>query len=227
MIRINFQTRLDELKERLLVMAGLAEQAVQRAIDSYTQRDAVLCGQVEHSERAVNELEREIHARAVDLLATEQPMAVDLRFILAVLRINVDLERVGDQAVAIARRAHEVNEIPEIDLPVDILRIGTLAAAMVRRAVGAFAAGDAAMARAVLTLDDEVDDLNRAAFRSLSERIQAHPEGAPQALHALLISRNLERIGDHATNIAEEVIFWIAGTDVRHGAAVEVAENVG
>lgn len=217
MIRIKFQTRLDELKERLLVMAGLAEQAVQRSMDAYHGRDLALCKQVEESERAINALEREIHARAIDLLATEQPMAVDLRFILAVTRINVDLERVGDQAVAIVRRAREMADSPETDLPVDILRIGALAAGMVRRAVGAFAAANATLAGAVLALDDEVDDLNRAAFQALSERIQARPESTPHALHALLVSRNLERIGDHATNIAEEVIFWVAGTDVRHG----------
>ena len=217
MIRIKFQSRLDELKQRLLIMAGLAEQAVQRALESYARRDSALCDQVEISEVAINDLEREVHARAVDLLATEQPMAVDLRFILAVLRINMELERVGDQAVAIVRRVREMTATPEVDLPVDILRIGSLSTAMVRQAVSAFAAGDAAAAREVLALDSEVDDLNRAAFDTLGERIQARPETTPQALHALLVARNLERIGDHATNVAEEVIFWVAGTDVRHG----------
>jgi phosphate transport system protein len=215
-MRIKFQQSLDELKERLLVMAGMAEQAIQRATESYSTRDLSACELVLLAEPAVNRLEREIDQTAVDLLATEQPMATDLRFILAVLRINADLERVGDQAVGIARRVQEMNQLPEVDLPVDIAKLASLAANMVRKALQAFIEGDSEMARAVLMLDDQVDDMNHDAFHTLSALIREKPEYTTQALHALIIARALERVGDHATNIAEDVIFWISGADVRH-----------
>jgi phosphate transport system protein len=216
MIRIKFQQSLDELKERLLVMAGLVEQAIQRSTEAYSSRDAGLCELVRLSEPAINRMEREIDQLALDLLAMEQPMAVDLRFILAVIRINADLERVGDQAVNIAGRVMDLGTQAHVDLPVDIPRLALLAAAMVRKALQAFIEGDAEMAQAVLLLDDQVDDLNRDAFRSLGNLIKESPDLAPQALNALIISRNLERVGDHATNIAEDVIFWVRGADVRH-----------
>jgi phosphate transport system protein len=218
-MRIKFQYSLDVLKERLLVMAGLAEQAIQRSIVGYAERDVAMCELVIFSEPAINSLEREIDQMAGDLLATEQPMATDLRFILAVLRINVDLERVGDQAVNIARRAKEMMDLPPVELPVDIPRLASLAAAMVRSALQAFVEGDADLARSVLLLDDQVDEMNRAAFKSLSALIEHKPEITVQALSALIVAKNLERIGDHATNIAEDVIFWVQGADVRHGAA--------
>ena len=216
MIRIKFQQSLDELKERLLVMAGLVEQAIQRATEAYSSRDEGLCELVLLSEPAINRMEREIDSLALDLLAMEQPMAVDLRFILAVIRINADLERVGDQAVNIANRVQDLHTQANVDLPVDIPRLAQLAGAMVRKALQAFIEGDAEMARSVLLLDDQVDDMNRDAFRSLGDLIKQTPDLAPQALNALIISRNLERVGDHATNIAEDVIFWVRGDDVRH-----------
>jgi len=149
-------------------------------------------------------------------------MAVDLRFILAVIRINADLERVGDQAVNIAGRVQDLGKQPNVDLPVDIPRLAMLAGAMVRKALQAFIEGDAEMAESVLKLDDQVDDMNRDAFRSLGNLIKEKPDLTPQALNALIISRNLERVGDHATNIAEDVIFWVKGADVRHHAEQDV-----
>ena len=222
MIRIRFQQSLDELKERLLVMAGLVEQAIQRAIEAYSSRDEHLCELVKMSESAINRMELEIDQLSLYLLAMEQPMAVDLRFILAVIHINVDLERMGDQAASIAVRVLDLGEQPNVDLPVDIPRLALLAAAMVRKALQAFIEGDADMAESVLRLDDQVDDMNREAFHALGNLIKNKPEQAPQALSALIISRNLERIGDHATNIAEDVIFWVRGADVRHHALSDV-----
>jgi phosphate transport system protein len=222
MIRIKFQQSLDELKERLLVMAGLVEQAIQRSTEAYSSRDESLCELVLLSEPAINRMEREIDQLALDLLAMEQPMAVDLRFILAVIRINADLERVGDQAVNIAGRVQDLGKQPNVELPVDIPKLAMLAGAMVRKALQAFIEGDAEMAESVLKLDDQVDDMNRDAFRSLGNLIKEKPELTPQALNALIISRNLERVGDHATNVAEDVIFWVRGSDVRHNAANEV-----
>lgn len=226
MTRIKFQQSLDELKERLLVMAGLVEQAIQRATEAYSSRDMELCELVKMSEPAINRMEREIDGLALDLLAMEQPMAVDLRFILSVIRINADLERVGDQAVNIAGRVQDLGTQANVELPVDIPRLAQLAGAMVRKALQAFIEGDPKMAESVLTLDDQVDDMNREAFRSLGALIKDMPELAPQCLNALIISRNLERVGDHATNIAEDVIFWVRGADVRHHAGSEGSEGV-
>lgn len=224
-MRTRFHLSLDLLKEKLLVMAGFAEQSIQRAIEAYRTRDMSLVELVRRSEPAINRLEREIDAAALDLLAMQQPMAVDLRFILSVIRINADLERVGDLAVNIAIRAREMTAMHDADLPVDIPRLGTLAAAMVRKAMEAFIDGDAALAEHVLALDTEVDEVNRTAFRALSDRIKQQPAETPQALNAIMIARNLERVGDHATNIAEDVIFWVRGSDVRHGARVAVPDE--
>ncbi len=215
-MRLRFQQSLDELRERLLAMAGLVEQAIQRAIEAYGTRDPRLCELVRMAEPTVDRMEREIDELALELLATEQPTAGDLRFILAVIRINADLERVGDQAVNIATRVLDLRTMPQADLPVDIAKIAALAASMVRKSLQAFIDRDHELANTVLTMDDEVDQLNREAFRVLGERIKSDPAVTQQALNALVISRNLERVGDHATNIAEDVIFWVTGADVRH-----------
>jgi phosphate transport system protein len=214
--RIKFQQNLDDLKERLLIMAGMAEQAIQRSIEAYRTRDLSICELVFRAEPGINRLEREIDQMALDLLAMEQPMAIDLRFILAVIKINADLERVGDQAVSISDRVRDLQAFPVVDLPVDIPRMASLASAMVRKALQGFIEADAEMATSVLTMDDSVDKLNDTAFFALSNLIKEQPRFTPQALHALMIARNLERVGDHATNIAEDVIFWVRGADVRH-----------
>jgi phosphate transport system protein len=220
-MRIKFQQSLDELKQQLLVMAGMVEQAIQRATESYSTHDLSACELVLLAEPAINRLERDIDQAAMDLLAMEQPMAVDLRFILSVIRINSDLERVGDQAVNIAVKVREMQDLTQADLPVDIPKLASLAAAMVRKALQSFIEGDVEMARSVLLLDDQVDEMNSQAFHTLSALIREKPELTLQALSALIISRNLERVGDHATNIAEDVIFWVSGADVRHHASLE------
>ncbi len=216
MTRIRFHQSLDDLKEKLLVMAGMAEQAIQRAIEAYRTRDLSVCDLVLRGEVAINRLEREIDQMALDLLAMEQPMAIDLRFILAVIKINADLERVGDQAVNITERVRDLQAFPTNDLPVDIPRMASIASGMVRKALQAFIEGDAEMAQTVLTMDDSVDKMNEAAYFSLSNMMKEQPHMSAQALNALVIARNLERVGDHATNIAEDVIFWVRGADVRH-----------
>jgi phosphate transport system protein len=194
MIRIQFQQSLDELKERLLVMAGLVEQAIQRATESYSTRDLGLCDLVRRSDPAINRMEREIDQAALDFLAMQQPMAIDLRFIIAVIRINADLERVGDQAVSIAGRVQDMGAFANVELPVDIPKLASLAAAMVRKALQAFIEGDAELANSVLLLDDQVDEMNRDAFRALSSLISERPEMTPQALNALIISRISRRM---------------------------------
>ena len=216
MTRIRFQRSLDDLKENLLVMAGLAEQAIQRAIEAYRVRDLSICDLVSRSEIAINRLERDIDQAALDLLAMEQPMAIDLRFILSVIKINADLERVGDAAKMISDRVRSMEQMAVAELPVDIPRMASLAADMVRKSLQAFIEADTDMARTVLTMDDAVDTMNRAAYKSLTRVMQEESHLAPQALNALMVARALERVADHATNIAEDVIFWVQGADVRH-----------
>jgi phosphate transport system protein len=215
-MRIRFHQSLDDLKEKLLVMAGMAEQAIQRAIEAYRTRDTFICDLVMHGELAINKLEREIDQMALDLLAMEQPMAIDLRFILAVIKINADLERVGDQAVNIAERVRDLNAFPAAEMPVDIPHMASVASGMVRKALQSFIEGDAETAQSVLSMDDQVDRINESAYYSLSNLIKEQPSLTAQALNALVIARNLERVADHATNIAEDVIFWVRGADVRH-----------
>jgi phosphate transport system protein len=225
MTRIRFQQSLEDLKEQLLVMAGLAEQAIQRAIEAYRVRDLSICDLVNRSEIAINRLEREIDQSALDLLAMEQPMAIDLRFILSVIKINADLERVGDGAKAISDRVRAMERMAQVDLPVDIPRMAALAAEMVRKSLQSFIEADAEMARAVLTMDDAVDGMNRAAYKALTKVMEEQGHLAPQALNALMISRALERVADHATNIAEDVIFWVQGDDVRHFKTMKTAPD--
>ena len=226
MTRIRFQQSLDQLKENLLVMAGLAEQAIQRAIEAYRVRDLSICDLVSRSEVAINRLERDIDQAALDLLAMEQPMAIDLRFILSVIKINADLERVGDAAKSISERVRSMEQMAAVpELPVDIPRMATLSAEMVRKSLQSFIDADPELARAVLLMDDAVDKMNRAAYKSLTRVMEEQSHIAPQALNALMICRALERVADHATNIAEDVIFWIQGADVRHHKSVLAAQK--
>ena len=220
MTRIRFQQSLDELKEQLLVMAGLAEQAIQRAIEAYRVRDLSICDLVSRSEVAINRLERDNDQAALDLLAMEQPMAIDLRYILSVIKINADLERVGDSAKSISDRVRNMEQMATADLPVDIPRMASLASEMVRKSLQAFIEADAETARSVLSMDDAVDAMNRAAYKTLTGVMAEQSHLAPQALNALMICRSLERVADHATNIAEDVIFWVQGADVRHHKSV-------
>ncbi len=218
-MRSRFQQGLDELRDKLLRMGGLAEQAIDRATEAYRTRDAKFCQMVLTDEADINQAEREIDELALDLLAMQQPMAVDLRFIMAVVKINADLERVGDQAVNIAQRVLDLISEPEVQLPVDIPRMGASVTTMVQRALESFLDGKAEVAEAVLQMDNIVDRMKDEAFVVLVQKMVNEPATARAALNVLLISRALERIADHATNIAEDVIFWVRGADVRHGGA--------
>jgi phosphate transport system protein len=222
-MRTRFQQGLDDLRQRLLRMGGLAEQAVDRACQAYIDRDLTRCHMVLEGESLINAAERDIDEQAFDLLAMQQPMAVDLRFILAVTKINSDLERVGDQAVNIAERVMDMADLPKVDLPVDIPRMTAAVSAMVRRSLESFIEGKAELAQAVLEMDNVVDRMRDEAFISLVKTMNERPEVTRQALDSLLVARNLERVADHATNIAEDVIFWVRGADVRHNAPQEPA----
>jgi phosphate transport system protein len=216
MMRTRFQQGLDELKQKLLLMGGMAESAIERATESYLRRDAQLCQQVFEREKEINAAEREIDELALDLLAMQQPMAVDLRFVVSGLKINADLERVGDQAVNIAQRTLDIIQGEHADIPVDIGRMAATVSTMVRRALESFVDGKADVAQAVLEMDNIVDRMKDEAFVTLVARMKQDPQHTREYLDALLIARNLERVADHATNIAEDVIFWVRGADVRH-----------
>ncbi|HVZ82225.1 MAG TPA: phosphate signaling complex protein PhoU [Terracidiphilus sp.] len=220
MPRIHFQQQLAELKDKLLAMAALAQLAVESAVDAYLQRDQSLCQYVKQNETAINTAQRELDEMAYELLAKEQPMAIDLRFILAVIKINGDLERIGDQSLGISRRTRDILHTEMVDLPVDFSAMGEYAAKMIRTAVQALLEGDARLADTVREMDDEIDRMNRRAHTDLLQLIQDKPQYTQQAMNALMVSRSLERIADHASNIATDVIFWIRGADVRHQLSI-------
>lgn len=216
MPRIHFQQQLVALKDKLLAMAALSQQALEFSVEAYLSRDVGLSGHVQEIEAAINAAETSVDEMAYDLLAKEQPMAIDLRFILSVIKINGDLERIGDQSTNIAERTIALGALPGITLPVDIKTMGSKVGIMIRRAIQALLEGDSKLAESVLEMDDEIDDMNKLIQAELVEVMKQHPEVAEQSLNAIIISRNLERAADHATNIAEDVIFWIRGNDVRH-----------
>jgi phosphate transport system protein len=214
--RIHFQLQLAELKDKILGMAALAQQAVESAVDAYLQRDEGLCQYVKQNEKAINAAQRELDEMAYELLAKEQPMAIDLRFILAVIKINGDLERIGDQCVGITRRTKAILKSGDIDLPVDFAAMGEFAGRMIRSAVQALLEGDARLADSVREMDDEIDRMNHRANDDLLKLIEEKPQFTQQAMNGILVAKNLERIADHASNISTDVIFWIRGADVRH-----------
>ena len=203
-------------------MAALAQLAVESAVDAYLQRDQGLCQYVKQNEKAINAAQRELDEMAYELLAKEQPMAIDLRFILAVIKINGDLERIGDQCVGITRRTREIIKTGDIELPVDFAAMGEFAARMIRSAVQALLEGDARLAETVRAMDDEIDRMNHRANDDLLKLIEEKPQFTQQAMNGILVSKNLERIADHASNIATDVIFWIRGADVRHQLSMSI-----
>ena len=216
MPRIHFHQQLAELKDKLLAMAALSQLAVESAVEAYLRRDKGLCKFVKQNERAIDTAQRELDEMAYELLAKEQPMAVDLRFILAVIKINGDLERIGDQSMSIARRTKEILGAEGVDLPVDFDAMGEFAGQMIRTALQALLDGDARLADSVREMDDEIDRMNRRAHSDLLKLIEEDPRFTQQAMNGILVAKNLERIADHASNIATDVIFWIRGADVRH-----------
>jgi len=218
MTRTRFHQGLDELKQKLLAMGGLAEQAVERAVRAYQTRDLSLCELVLRDESKINAAERDVDELAVDLLAMQQPMAVDLRFVISCIKINADLERVGDQAVNVAERVMDLAARPDSALDVDIPRMAQLSISMVRDALNAFLTADVDMAQTVLERDDLVDNMNREIFEAVDYGMGKSTSNHRNLLDTLIVARNLERVADHATNIAEDVIFWVRGADVRHHA---------
>lgn len=214
----HFQDALEQLKARLLVMAGEAEEQVRLAVQALVNRDRALAERVLQSDDVVNSLHMEIDERCFKLLALHQPVAADLRVIVSGVKINSDLERVGDLAVNIAEASLRYLEHPPVKPLIDIPRMADIAQGMLRDALNAYVVQDQALAQDVLDRDDTLDGLKGQVFRELLSFILETPAVTEAALDLILISRHLERVGDHATNIAEEVIFIASGRDVRHHA---------
>lgn len=212
----HFEREFEELKERLLWMGGLVERAVHQSAHAVLEADAALAKEVLAGEDSVNEMQIEIDERVTQLLALHQPMASDLRFLLAVTRINADLERIGDQAVNIAESADRILRHPQVKPYVDLPRMSELAEGMVRDSLNALVRRDVELAKSVLLRDDQVDRLRDQVFRELLTYMMENSSVVYPAFELILVAKNLERMADHATNIAEDVIYIVAGRDVRH-----------
>ena len=221
----HFQEELETLQSRLLEMGGLAEDRVRRSVQALADRDPEGIEDVLNGDEPINELHIEIDNRCFRLLALHQPMAADLRAIVAAVKINTDLERVGDLSVNIAEAARRYTLHPPVKTLIDIPRMGEIAQAMLRDALDAYVRRDTALAQAVLNADDELDALKTQVFRELLTCMLQDPNTIEPALDLILISRHLERIGDHATNIAEDVIFMVSARDVRHHASGASADR--
>ncbi len=213
---------LAHLKERLITMASHAETAVNRYIKALVERDNETASRAKEEDRVIDQLEVEIDDLAITLLA-KAPLATDLRLITVAMKISHDLERVGDEATTIARRAVELNQEPPLKPYVDIPHMARLALEMLREALDAFVSRDPRRARAVIPRDKEVDGLNKQLHRELASYMVEKPATISRCLNLMVISKALERIADHATNIAEEVVFLYEGRDIRHLPVVKAA----
>jgi phosphate transport system protein len=214
----HFQEELEALQSRLLAMGGLAEERTRAAVDGLVSREVDPIEHVLRGDEPINQLHIEVDNRCFRLLALHQPMAVDLRSIVAAVKINTDLERVGDLAVNIAEAAKRYVTHPPVKKLIDIPQMGDIAQAMLRDSLDSFVRRDTTLAHQVLNEDDRLDALKTQVFRDLLTCMLQDPSTVEPALDLILISRHLERIGDHATNIAEDVIFMVSALDVRHHA---------
>ena len=215
----HFHDELDALKQTLLAMGGLVEDQIRRAMRALLERDDVIAQEVIDRDRQVNTYDIEVDEQCVNLLALHQPAAGDLRFITTAMKIVTDLERIGDQAVNIAQRALELNREPQLKPYIDLPRMADKAQRMVKESLDAFVARDTALARQVCGEDAEVDALKEQIFRELLTFMMEDARTIPRAIRLILISRFLERLADHATNIAEMVIYLVDAKMVRHTLA--------
>jgi phosphate transport system protein len=214
----HFETELRNLKQRILAMGGAVEKAIEEATQALIDRKPENFERVYELEKTINQSHIEVDEACVNLLARQQPLAADLRLVVAIIKINTDLERMGDQAVNIAHNGTRYLVEPPLKPLIDIPRMAGEAKLMVREALDAFVSQNVDLARDVLDRDDTVDAFKNQIFRELLTYMMSDPHSIERAMNLILIARNLERVGDHATNIAEDVIFAITGDDIRHGA---------
>jgi phosphate transport system protein len=221
----HFDEQMEDLLQKLVRMGRTAESMIQAALRILIERDLALAPDVYRKEKEVNELQMEIDDRAVKLTALQQPVAGDVRFLFMASRIATELERIGDQAVNISQNAARVIKAPPLKPLVDLPRMGEIAEGMVRSGIDALVARNCDLATAVLEKEKEVDAFRDHIFRVLLTYMMADPGTIERALGLILISRNVERVGDHATNIAEEVIYLVEGREVRHRRESTARQN--
>jgi phosphate transport system protein len=214
----HFTIELEELNHKLLEMGGMVETAIHRSVQALVDQERELAEQVLRDEAHINRMEMEIDNLVTSLLALRQPVARDLRFLTSALKINTDLERMGDLAGHIAERAISLKSHPQTFRLVDIPQMAALVESMLLKCLTAFVEGDEQLARSVVALDAEVDAARDAAYERLLTALQEDPSHATAAIDLIFVTRNLERIGDHVTNIAEDVVFLVKGVDIRHKA---------
>jgi phosphate transport system protein len=214
----HFQKELEALKEHLLKMAAVVEEAIRNSVQSLVKRDSDLARKAFEVEDRINKMELAIDDMCLKLLALRQPMAADLRFITSAMKITTDLERMGDQAVNISERALSLNEEPQIKPYIDIPRMAEIAQSMVKDVLDAFVNRDPKLARSVCARDDVVDGLNDQVVRELLTYMVSDPKTITRSVHLMIVARCLERIADHATNIAEDVIFMVDALVIKHHA---------
>ena len=219
----HFDQELDVLKEKLLTMASHAEGSVTKAIRALTERDDALAREVKEEDSILDQYEIEIDEFAISLLALKAPLATDLRLITTAMKISHDLERVGDESTTIARRALELNQEPQLKPYIDIPRMAELGLSMLLDAISAFVSKESLKARNVIPRDKDVDVLNKQLHRELVSFVIEDPTTITRALNLMVISKSLERIADHATNVAEEVVYLYEGRDIRHAKAAAAA----
>ena len=214
----HFQREIERLKKKILALSAVVEESVRRAIRSVEERDTCLAQRVIKTDVEIDQTEIDVEEECLKILALHQPVAIDLRFIVAVLKINNDLERIGDMAVNIAERAVFLSTQDKLDIPFKLRDMAEKAQSMLRRSLDALVNLDSALALEVCAADDEVDDLFRIMYDHVKDGVAKQPENADSLINILSVSRYLERIADHATNIAEDVIYMVDGEIVRHGS---------
>ena len=222
----HFQKELEALKENLLKMAAVVEEAIRNSVQSLVKRDSDLARKAFEVEDRINKMELTIDDMCLKLLALRQPMATDLRFITSAMKITTDLERMGDQAVNISERALSLNQEPQIKPYLDIPRMAEIAQSMVKDVLDAFVNRDPKLARSVCARDDVVDGLNDQVVRELTTYMVSDPKTITRSVHLMIVARCLERIADHATNIAEDVIFMVDALVIKHHADEKKEEEV-
>lgn len=218
----HFEREIDRLKKKVLTLSAMVEDSLYSAVKAVEMRDQQLAEKVRGLDHDIDDMEVEVEEECLKILALHQPVAIDLRFIVAVLKLNNDLERIGDLAVNIARRGKNLANLPNSQTLLEFSGMADKVKLMLRKSLEALVNMDANLAREVCASDDEVDAMNRAMHEKIDGLIQQHPEQAPILLQLYAVSRNLERIADHCTNIAEDVIYMIQGEIVRHGKGVWV-----
>jgi phosphate transport system protein len=213
---LHFQKEIERIKKKILHLTAMVEENLSGAVRSFTDRDVQLAEDVIEGDEEIDRMEVEVEEDCLKILALHQPVAIDLRFIVAVLKINSDLERIGDLAVNIAQRARTLAQTAVKEVPFDLSSMLNVTLGMVKRSADALVDMDTSLAYNVGKSDDQVDEYHRSAFSSIQREIRKNPEATEYFISLLTISRNLERIADHATNIAEDVIYMVDGEIVRH-----------